>query len=518
MRKRGEKAARVLAREPRLVRQHHGLDRVGCVEVGDLRIARQLGRRDVEAGARGVQHLHGEQAVERVGLLCGALVGRAGAGGVLTCFCDAAQPVGGLRAAQGAIGGLGQILEMTLGRVVVFQMAEGEPARHEGLLLERIDAQGAGVLRQFVGKLVLLLLQERVGDLTALGPPLVDLGDFFSIRRIGQDELGGLFRLVGFAQQLDAMVGKARVLGIGGQRGHQGFRVVGFVEHGKARLRLHLFIGRQQGHDAGGEGGAVLAVAGPADVIGHEAVEAPLVIGCAEQIAEAVEESGLERAGHLIVAPSLRGVLARFLLVAFRQIGRGERGIADAGLRRGILEEGLDRRRAAALREERFFHALGEHRAVGPQRIVVEEGAILGGLAVAVAQAHPVEQLDADGIGHLGFQFQKAHHVRLAGSRHGLLDALGILRAWHIAARGGKDRVEFGDVLSFDSGALRGRAFPGDCGHGGVCVRSRAPHRTPMRPQAAPQTRGQIASGRQPDGGGRRRGRGLRLAAGGSCA
>ena len=85
-------------------------------------------------------------------------------------------------------------------------------------------------------------------------------------------------------------------------------------------------------------------------------------------------------------------------------MNRGERGEARGALRFAVLEIGGDEVGIAALDEERCLHALAQEVLARPIGVPAEEGEVVPRLAMALAQAIPVDQLAADGIAHAGFE------------------------------------------------------------------------------------------------------------------
>ena len=167
------------------------------------------------------------------------------------------------------------------------------------------------------------------------------------------------------------------------QLGEELVGVLGAQEHGKARLRLLLLVLRQQRDHAADDGGALVALAGPAAVVEQQAIEAALVVGLGEQPADALEEGRLEARRDVELDPGLLRQRLGLRLVLVGQVRAGQRGEADGGAGLGVGEEGLDLRGAGGAVEQRLLGALGEQPAVGPGRVGVEEGANLRRRAIS---------------------------------------------------------------------------------------------------------------------------------------
>ena len=103
-----------------------------------------------------------------------------------------------------------------------------------------------------------------------------------------------------------------------------------------------------------------------------------------------------------MLAPDLGGERARLLGLAMREMHRGEHGHAGGALRRAVLEIGRDHVGRAALDEENLLHAPLQKLAARPIGVLIEESAELGGLAVSLPQAIPVEELACERIRNLG--------------------------------------------------------------------------------------------------------------------
>ena len=130
------------------------------------------------------------------------------------------------------------------------------------------------------------------------------------------------------------------------QLGEELLRVLGAQEDGKARFRLLLLLLGQQRDRAADDGGALVALAGPAPVVEQQAVEAALVVGLGEQGAHQPEEARLDAGRHVEVDPGLLRQRLGLGLVLVGQMGGRQQAKADGGAGLGVGEEGLDVARA----------------------------------------------------------------------------------------------------------------------------------------------------------------------------
>ena len=216
--------------------------------------------------------------------------------------------------------------------------------------LRLIAADAAGLAHEIVGELRLVCRERQVGELLALDPPFVEIGDDGRIARRRQDQLRGLIELVGLAQRLHFVEDEAPVGALAARGGglQLRLRAMRLQEHGKPRLRLLLLGVREQGNDALGDLGALLAVCLIAHIVDEQTVEAPLVVLLRQERAEAGQEARLERGGKVVFAPGFGGERLRLVLVAVRQLDGGEQRDARAAQRLAVLEVGGDQVGAAA--------------------------------------------------------------------------------------------------------------------------------------------------------------------------
>ena len=119
----------------------------------------------------------------------------------------------------------------------------------------------------------------------------------------------------------------------------------------------------------------------------------------------------------------------------------------------------LDAGRAATLRKECFFQALGHHAAFGPKRIVLQERAVFSGFAIAVTKTYPFNELLADRVGDRRLEFAEALHAVGVNGCDGLLDTLRVLLRGRVIANWRQRCVKLGDVFGFLLHKLRRRAL-----------------------------------------------------------
>ncbi len=270
----------------------------------------------------GIQHLHGQQAVEGIRIFCRdpILFGRGGfiAAGV----SDAPKPISSLCAAQGSIGCRGHVLEVFLGETRLLQVAECDPSRHERLLFSWIDGQRTGIFDEIIGELHVAELKRAISEFPAFRPPFIDRGDFVGVGRYGEDDLSRVFDLPGLAQKLFFVKREARIVSAAGGKGvYQRLRVRSLVEYGQTCRGLLLLARRQKRNETLRKRDAIRAISCITDVIGHQPVETPFVIGWREKRAEAVEKAILQRRRNSHLAPRLGGEPVGFLFIAVRKIG-----------------------------------------------------------------------------------------------------------------------------------------------------------------------------------------------------
>ena len=191
---------------------------------------------------------------------------------------------------------------------------------------------------------------------TSFAPPSVEVDELVRLARRVKQHFPGFLVAIFAPEPLDAVVQKPNVAlrRARGQRIKQLSRIRTALDYGDARRDL-LLLGRRkqlcgpQRHIGGGRA-----------VWKQQLVDAGLMILRAQHRAEAVQDLLLHRQIQLIIAPGRDHELARCRLVAFLQIGAGEGGLAGAGKRRQIGEEGPDLVRACIAQEESDFGALAE--------------------------------------------------------------------------------------------------------------------------------------------------------------
>ena len=110
----------------------------------------------------------------------------------------------------------------------VFQIPQRDPARHEGLLFERVDGQRPGIFGELIGKLWVAVLQSSKRQLATLRPPLIERCYLGWIGRYGQDDLGGFFDFARLAQHLFAVELQTKVVAALALRIKQSFTVARF--------------------------------------------------------------------------------------------------------------------------------------------------------------------------------------------------------------------------------------------------------------------------------------------------
>jgi hypothetical protein len=204
---------------------------------------------------------------------------------------------------------------------------------------------------------------------------------------------------------------------VGRQLGQELLRVLGAHEDGKARFRLLFLLLRQQRDHAADDGGALVALAGPARVVDQQPVEPALVVGLRQERADKPEKSGLDAGGHVEIDPRLLRQRLGLRLVLVGEIGRCQHAMPDGGPGLGAGKEGLDVARARAGVEQRFLGALGQQAALRPCRIGIQEGANLARRAKSATVEIPVDELAGRRVGDLvpqglGVLHPAARHCR----------------------------------------------------------------------------------------------------------
>ncbi len=357
-------------------------------------------------------------------------------------------PILAARVTERAVGRARQRLEMAERQLGVAEVPERQPAGEERCVLAGIGGKRAGAAHQLVGGLRLAGLQGGIGVRAPLLPPSVRLGE---IHRLGLDQHGlpGLFGLFLPPQRLRALHRQAPVgIGILGVLGDQLRGVLGAQEHCQPCLGLLLLLAGEQRNHPADDGGALLALTGPAAVIEQKPIEAPLVLGRGQQRSDPLQERGLQAGRDVELGPGLDGECLGPRLVLVGEMGGRERGEPGRGPGLLVAEERLDVPRACLARQQRLLGALIEQPPVGPVRIGVEEGAHVLRRSVAAAIEVPVDELAPGRIGDLLPHGHGLRHLPSADGGNRLAQAACILGRDRMVADRRDGRVIAGDVLS----------------------------------------------------------------------
>ena len=327
----------------------------------------------------------------------------------------------------------------------IVEEAQRDPAGSELVLgAVVVPARDGGVARDTIGGLGLAEIEQLAGNEPPLDPPLVGVDRLSVVGWNGQDQLGGLFRLVGAAEQLDAAEDVTDVaMRVRRHRVKQGGRVGGLLDHRDAR------VGDHRGVAAGAIGRAQPAL-GILRIEAH--IHARLVVGGGDQVGEDVEHAAFELAREVVVAPGFAHQALRGGAVALQQERAGEGELALRGGRLVLAEEGAHEGRIGAVRPQRRLGAATQQPDGGPVRILRDEGHVAAdadAIGLVAAQDRPFDQLARDRVGDR------------------LLQVAGLRRP---ASTGGGDRLLQGSQVRRRDRLARG-------GSGAACgVRSRGGH------------------------------------------
>ncbi len=407
---------------------------------------------------------------------CGAIV-LLGLGLVAERLVGAAEPVLATRVAQRPVGGLGQRLEVAERQLGVLQVAQRQPSREERRILGGIDGQHPWIAHQVVGHLGLAEPQRCVGVGAPLLPPAVRLDGSGGLR-LRQQDLPGLLLFLLAAQGLCLLHGQAPVgLGVRRQLGQEFLRILGAQEDGQTRFRRLLLGLRQQRNDTPDDRGTLVALAGPATVVEQQPVEAALVIGLAQQAAEALQEYGLQGSREIVLRPGLDGDRLGTLLILLGQVGGGHGGQPHARPDLPAGEERLDLGRRRGAVEERLFGSTAQQLPLGPGGVSFEKGANLRCRAKSATVEIPVDELAGRRVGDLVAQRPRVLHLAARRRRDRLAQSAGILGGDGNVADRRDRRIVAGDVLG-----LIGQRSDQGCRLTGRCRQAGSPSWLSSRP------------------------------------
>ena len=264
--------------------------------------------------------------------------------------------------------------------------------------------------------------------------------------------------------------------------------VLGTQEHGKPRLGLLLLLAGEMGDDATDDGGALVALPGPAAVVQEQTVEPALVLGLGQQRPDPLQECRLQVGGDVVLGPRLDRQHLGACLVLVGKVGGGERAHAGGGPGLLVGEERLDLLGARLARQQRLLGTLIEEVAVGPIGIAVEEGAHLRGRSIAAAVEVPVDELASGRIGDLLADGHGLRHPSAGNRADRLAQAACVLGRDGLISHLGDGRVVARHMIGFLRRPARhgvgGRSTP-------ACYRRQAerPTRWPSRRSWASRVR-----------------------------